>query len=692
MNKHGKAGRKVLGVVSIILTVLIIIGLVFYGSLPESYNYRVGSVAEADIYAPRTFVDNYETERQAVIARGLVPAIFVRSDDIAESNVEKVNAFFDLVDQERSVYTIRNLTEEQAADELSINVKQSLSCEINSADLLVFFNMTHSSFRYIKDKAISMAELIMIEDVDEGTLASAIASQVDSFKVSSPSYSTYADAIGIVLNSVMQPNSVFDEEATEDSANNAYLAVINDPVTVTKGSKIVSSGEVITEHTYSNLLDLELIRSSAFSFILLLRVAVYVLVIAFALFLYKRSLPGSLTNNIRVFFMMILTYLIPVMASIYLSELSGRFCIVLFFTVICSSYLGTFAGFVLSISQLMVLWPMYSFDIEVLFINLVSVIVCSAIAGRRDKVSSSATIILLPTIAAVLSALAYGFFTGHTRDEFINSGIFALISAVSSLVAAIGIMPIYELISNTASPVKLIALSQPGQHLLKRLFLEASGTYSHSMMVANLADSAAEAIGADALLCKVASYYHDIGKLENPQFFTENQRDGVNPHDKLPIMQSVAIITAHPENGVKLGRKERLPKAILDIIDEHHGTTYPGYFYNKACMEAKAKGLEEPNVDNFRYKGHIPSSRESAIVMLADTTEAAVKSMAYKDPDSAEALIRKLVKAKIEQDQLINSGLSFDDLEKVILAFKQVYAGLFHERIKYPDANKSNKS
>ena len=189
MNKRGKAGRKVLGVVSIILTVLIIIGLVFYGSLPESYNYRVGSVAESDIYAPRTFVDNYETERQAVIARGLVPAIFVRSDDIAESNVEKVNAFFDLVDQERSVYTIRNLTEEQAADELSINVKQSLSCEINSADLLVFFNMTHSSFRYIKDKAISMAELIMIEDVDEGTLASAIASQVDSFKVSSPSYS-----------------------------------------------------------------------------------------------------------------------------------------------------------------------------------------------------------------------------------------------------------------------------------------------------------------------------------------------------------------------------------------------------------------------------------------------------------------------------------------------------------------------
>ena len=253
-------------------------------------------------------------------------------------------------------------------------------------------------------------------------------------------------------------------------------------------------------------------------------------------------------------------------------------------------------------------------------------------------------------------------------------------------------MPIYELISNTASPVKLIALSQPGQQLLKRLFLEASGTYSHSMMVANLSDSAAEAIGADALLCKVASYYHDIGKLENPEYFTENQHDGINPHDSLPIMKSVEIITAHPENGIKLGRKEHLPQAILDIIDEHHGTTYPGYFYNKALNEAKAKGLEEPSIENFRYRGHIPSSMESAIVMLADTTEAAVRSMNLHDPKSAEDLIRKLVKAKIEQDQLINSGLSFDDIEKVILAFKQVYAGLFHERIKYPDANKNSKS
>ena len=205
------------------------------------------------------------------------------------------------------------------------------------------------------------------------------------------------------------------------------------------------------------------------------------------------------------------------------------------------------------------------------------------------------------------------------------------------------------------------------------------------MMVANLADSAAEAIGADSLLCKVAAYYHDIGKLENPEYFTENQHGGVNPHDNLTVMESVAIITKHPEDGVKLAKKERLPNAIIKIIDEHHGTTYPSYFYRKAVEDAKARGLEPPDVANFRYRGHIPSSRESAIVMLADTCEAAVRSMKTSDVAGAEQLIRVLIKDKIDQDQLINSGLSFDDVEKIIIAFKQVYAGVFHERIKYPE-------
>ena len=133
-----------------------------------------------------------------------------------------------------------------------------------------------------------------------------------------------------------------------------------------------------------------------------------------------------------------------------------------------------------------------------------------------------------------------------------------------------------------------------------------------------------------------------------------------------------------------MAKKERLPSAIIKIIDEHHGTTVPSYFYYKACEEAKSKGLEQPDIENFRYRGHIPSSKESAVVMLADTVEAACRSKKITTADAAEELIRSLIRSKIDQDQLKNSGLSFDDLEKIILAFRQIYEGMFHERIKYP--------
>ena len=189
----------------------------------------------------------------------------------------------------------------------------------------------------------------------------------------------------------------------------------------------------------------------------------------------------------------------------------------------------------------------------------------------------------------------------------------------------------------------------------------------------------------NSLLAKVGSYYHDIGKLENPKYFTENQAEGVNPHDDISIEESVAILTKHPEDGVKLAHKYRLPDSIVKIIDEHHGTTYPGYFYNKAVKLAEETGAPAPDVEKFKYRGHIPSSKESAVVMIADTCEAAIRSMKIEDLDSIESCIRKLIKAKIDQDQLIASGLSFDDIEKIIVAFKQVYAGVFHERIQYPE-------
>ena len=685
-----KTGKPLLHhILALTLAAVSVIAIVYYGSLPVSYDYKIGSIAVSDIYAPRSFTDTYETKRRAIIARENADDIFVKSTTVSDENISRTKQFFDLADQVRTDLMRERITNSQlssteGANRLARKVSQTLKKEIPASRLVAFIDMSSTAFPFIRDKSVSMVQLLMTEEIGQDDLSTKIMLQISSFKQTSPSYSSYADSMSAVLHAIIEPNIIYDETASADAAENAYNAVMNDPVTIDKGSRLVENGSKIDEHIYQNLVDLELIRDNKFDLVILLRVTLYIAVLVICGLFYLNSEVKRFSVDNPVFYMLIVTFIVPVAASIYLSRLSPLFCIVVFFTAVSSTYLGTHNGIILSLLDFMLIWPVYNFDTQLLFISVIVIISCAVFAGKSSRISSNASLILYPTIAAVTASLCYGFLNGATRDEFINSGVFSLISCIASLVAAVGLSPIYELLSNAASPVKLISLSQPGQHLLKRLFMEASGTYSHAMMVANLADSAAEAIGADALLCKVASYYHDIGKLEAPMYFTENQTDGNNPHDALPVMDSVKIITAHTEDGVKLAKKEHLPMPIIKIIDEHHGNSVPAYFYYKACEEAKAKGLEPPDINNFRYKGHIPSSRESAVVMLADTTEAAVRSKKITTADGAEELIRTLVKDKIEHDQLINSGLSFDDIENIIRSFRQIYEGMFHERIKYP--------
>ena len=687
-------GTKLQQIIVMILVVLLVTLIVFYGYLPDSYNYSVGSISESDIYAARTITDNYQTEYDAYAARTKVPAIFVRNNEVASDNIARVELFFSRIDDSRDKYSnngeIDQFSATVAVDNLCTELNNEFGKEFDKEVIKVFFTANKSTYSYIEYKGTSIVELLMNGDITEVELENAIVSQIDSFKETNPSYSIYGDALQSVFSLLLQPNSVFDEDATEDAENNAYRAALENPVMIERGAKIVGAGDVITEHTYQLLSDLDLISDSGFDYFILARVAVYIVIVFMACVFYISVKEFDFSIDLSVFYILIITFLIPVAASIYLSEISQMLVIEVFFTAICAMYMGISASIIFSVTNLLMIWPIYHFDIEMVIVQLVAIFICSCVAGKTKNHFNSASIIILPTLASVVASLAFNFFSNSARNEYINSAMMTCLSVIGSLVIAVGLLPIYELFSKRVTPIRLIELSQPGNPLLKRLFIEASGTYQHSLMVANLADSAAEAIGADALFCKTASYFHDIGKLENPEYFTENQHDGKNIHDELSIMESVQIITSHTEAGVRLARKNKLPEAIIKVIDEHHGTTYPGYFYNKACEEARAQGLDMPDVNNFRYRGRIPSSKESAIIMLADTCEAALRSAGKTDLDSCEALIRKLVKGKIEQDQLVDSGLSFDDIEKIIKSFRNFYAGAFHERIKYPENDNQN--
>ena len=671
-----------------IMSVLIIILLVFYGYRPVSYDLSVGSVSNRDIYAQRSFIDTYQTEYDAVIAKNTVSPIFIRSEELSEQNITNVELFYSIIREARyhrlNMYGTPADDWDEILDQMYSQLRSEFTSVPDNDTIDVFLAMSSSAFNLIEDKSVSIAEIIMMDNVNTDSLSLAIDSRIEVFNENYSEYSTYSDQMSEVLHTLMIPNSVFDTDATEEAGENAYLSAMNNPVTVEKGTKVISAGDVVTEHMYQSLIDLELVRSDTTDILIFVRIAAYILILAFVTLIYFIRKDSDRFPDMRVFYMIVLAFMLPIVASVYLSDLSTLIIVSLFFTAIVATYLGTCDGIILSVIETLMMWPLYNFDSEFIFVSVVGIIITGSIAGKKNSNYNSAGLIVLPALACVLSVVSYNAIFAATLRGYIESGVWTGVSAILSIILAIGVMPLVELVSKVVSPVKLIELSQPGNPLLKRLFMEAPGTYSHSMMVASLADAAADAIGADSLFCRVASYFHDIGKLENPIFFTENQADGYNPHNDLTITDSVAIITAHTKDGVKLARKYHLPESFVRVIEEHHGTTYPGYFYYKACKEAEAAGLPQPDVDSFRYQGRIPASKESAIIMISDTAEAAIRSNKLTDIDEIEKLVRRLIKDKIDQDQLINSGLSFDDLEKIVNAFKQVYAGTLHERIAYP--------
>jgi hypothetical protein len=234
------------------------------------------------------------------------------------------------------------------------------------------------------------------------------------------------------------------------------------------------------------------------------------------------------------------------------------------------------------------------------------------------------------------------------------------------------------------SSVKLLELSNPSQPVLKRMLVEAPGTYHHSIIVGNLAETAAEDIGADSLLARAATYYHDIGKLKRPYFFSENQFGGENPHDKTSPNLSALIIKSHVKDGVELAEEYGLPTKIIDIIKQHHGTNLISYFYQQALEENKHDDIEK---NDFRYDGPKPQSREAAIIMLADITEAALRSKNFNknNHDRIEGVVRGLIKDKLIENQLDKSDLTLTDLDTIAKSFVKVLTGIYHQRVEYPE-------
>jgi hypothetical protein len=257
----------------------------------------------------------------------------------------------------------------------------------------------------------------------------------------------------------------------------------------------------------------------------------------------------------------------------------------------------------------------------------------------------------------------------------------SILNGFLSPILTIGLLPLFETGFGITTDVTLLELSDLNRPLLKRLALEAPGTYHHSLMIGTLAEDAAEAISANSLLARVGSYYHDIGKIQKPEYFVENQSSGNNKHEKLTPTMSAMILEAHIKEGVELALKHNLPKSIIDFITGHHGTSIMTYFYDKSQKEIG----NAADVRDFQYPGPNPKTREVAIVMLADSVEAASRTLENPKPSRIRNLVHQIFSDKFNKGLLERSTLTLSDLKIIEESFIRVLIATFHKRIKYPE-------
>lgn len=304
-------------------------------------------------------------------------------------------------------------------------------------------------------------------------------------------------------------------------------------------------------------------------------------------------------------------------------------------------------------------------------------------AGRRVVLSvlGLTAVSFLVSAAVFTAAMLLAGALGLVGGDLLLHLLQGMVGGLVVMVAAFLLLPGIGRLSRFGDEVRLLELCDPGAPLLRRLLEHAPGTYHHSIIVGSMAEAAAHEIGADALLARTGAYYHDIGKSVRPQFFTENQIGARNPHDDARPHQSAMIITAHVREGVEMAEAARLPRPVIDIIEQSHGTSIVACFYGKA--RSAGHDVDEAS---FRYEAAVPASREAAIVMLADSAEAAARALANTGPAQIEEAVRRVVETKRADCQLSNSGMSDEDVEKAIAVYARMLSSQRHGRVEYPDA------
>ena len=646
----------------LLLSIIFFIFGIFVEAIRLKPNYTVGSIAESDIIAYKNVtysVDLLDDNIQDKIFRNTTPEY----DKIPEVNKETriaINEFF------------RDLRETKFYND--DDIKKFIQSRK--------YNLTVEDVKKILIRVEDPSYLVNISDIvseiyDEGII------RTEDFPRIIREKEIRADNLDLkFLKNFIKPNLKLNEQETEKKIADNIASLKDREVNIYKGDTIVKKGDIIDNDAYLKLEKLGMVRGGAKIIKITGLVITFIILIALLYTILKRNCKELMESN--VFYPMLITIIfLDVLYIIFLKN--NYFTYILPFAML--PLIGTILGgrlfsFVLTFTNILVLSREESWLLVMIAVALVAIYKADNLTSRSDIIKIS---LFLGIFQAVVS-VSYGLVNQLNLVLLMTIIIFSVFGGLITGVISLGVLPYFENTFDILTNMRLLELSDFSHTLLKQLLVKAPGTFHHSIMVGALAESGAEAINANATFARIASYYHDIGKMKRPEFFVENQKGGENPHNKTKPSLSALILTSHTKDGYIMGKQNKLPKEILDVILEHHGTTLVQFFYYKA-LENGEKVVES----NFRYSGPKPKTKESGIILMADTVEAAVRTLEDKSREGIENFIRYLIRTKIDDNQLSDSALTLGEIEKVIQAFVNTLQGVYHERIKYPKLDERRK-
>ena len=694
--------------------------MLYVGSAPSLSQLKEGDIYLRTIYAPYDFtyptsIDEEATELARLEKEAKVPLVYDIDWSVQENSFSSIDTFFSVVEEADKTPSLDD------KEKANIVIEKAGS-KLPASDIIKFMGAKNiDKVRKIAKDALENVYLAGIVDSQEKKLLEQEKIKTISIRnahfnierhVEPKNLIDEKEALKVVSDSVnrlssgdkslrepiynlikvdVKVNTKQDKEETlarKEKAKKETLPIYKRKA-VKKNELIVEKGTRLSDDDIAKLTQITLIHAvvnrTSYLFGLLLILLGLVLVVGMYFVFFEKKLTVNPKQILLISinaFLIILTSLVIMQSqlSVYLIPLASV-------AMIITLLLNANAAFITTLVLSIYIGFLSNGKLNLAFVLFMGSVVSIYFVKGAKKRSNIFIAGLGVAVVNFLAIAGTGLLNNAGKEAILGNGIFGIANGIISSFIVIGLIPIFEYVFSLITNITLLELSDLSNPLLKELTIKAPGTYHHSILVGNLAEEACNSIGANSLLARVGSYYHDIGKIEKAEYFAENEAKTKSKHEKLTPSMSALIITNHTKDGVELARKYKINSAIIDFISQHHGTSLIYYFYQKALEKIKSE--DQLKEEEFRYPGPKPQTKEAAIVHLADSVEASSRMLSDPTPARIRGLVQKIINNKFIDGQLDECDLTLKDLNRIADSFVRVLTGVFHTRIEYPDAKEA---